>query len=369
MPFLSLNLSIREQTGQMLIAGFEGTRITRAVEDLILNHHIGGLILFDRNYENPQQLHALTRDLQQVAAASSTGLPLFLSVDQEGGRVARLKAPFTEFPPAIGLDRVRSEDLAYEFGRALTRELFEVGINMDYAPVLDVHTHPDNPVIGDRAFSTDPRWAGLLAVAFMKGCRDSGVLPVGKHFPGHGDTHLDSHHDLPWVDRDAEGLQRIELAPFAHAIQHGLEAIMTAHVMYPAWDEHLPATFSKRILQDILRGQMGFEGVIISDDLEMKAVDQHFSFDTFAERGVTAGLDAFLICHHRDKVLALHDQLNRGVECGRIDPARIETSVERLLHLKAKLQPPPEQPPEPAGWTSYHQPIADRLRQAGEPFA
>ncbi|MGP0566116.1 MULTISPECIES: beta-N-acetylhexosaminidase [unclassified Nitrospina] len=366
---MKLNLSIREQTGQMLISGFEGTRVTRETEDLILNRHIGGLILFDRNYENPQQLHALTRDLQQVAAASSTGLPLFVSVDQEGGRVARLKAPFTEFPPAIGLDRIRSEDLAYEFGRALTRELFDVGVNMDYAPVLDVHTNADNPVIGDRAFSTDPHWAGVLAVAFMNGCRDSGVLPVGKHFPGHGDTHLDSHHDLPWVERDESGLNQVELAPFAHSIQHGLEAIMTAHVMYPAWDEALPATFSPRILQEILRGQLGFEGVIISDDLEMKAVDQHFSFDTFAERGVEAGLDVFLICHHRDKVEALQDQLIRGVESGRIDRTRIESSVERLLRMKEKLKPAPEQPPEPAGWTSYHQPIADRLRQAAESSA
>ncbi|WP_282012379.1 beta-N-acetylhexosaminidase [Nitrospina watsonii] len=359
-------LSLREQTGQMLLAGFDGTTVTRETEDLILNHHVGGFILFDRNYENPQQLHALTRDLQQVAAASASGLPLFISVDQEGGRVARLKAPFTEFPPALGLDRTRSEDLAYEFGRALTRELHDVGVNMDYAPVLDVHTNPGNPVIGNRAFSTDPHWAGVLATAFMRGCRDSGVVPVGKHFPGHGDTHLDSHHDLPWVSRDVASLQTIELEPFAHAIQNGLEAIMTAHVMYPAWDDRLPATFSRPILHNILRGQMGFKGVLISDDLEMKAVEHHFPFDSFAERAVEAGLDMLLICHHRDKVLALHEQLIKGIEGGDIATGPVERSVERILHLKSKLSPFPERPPEPAGWTSYHQPVADRLRQASE---
>lgn len=362
-------LSIREQTGQMLIAGFEGTTVTRETEDLILNHHVGGLILFDRNYRNPEQLYTLTRDLQAVAQASPSGLPLFISVDQEGGRIARLKAPFTPFPPPISLDKTRSEDLAYEFGRALTRELHDTGVNLDYAPVLDVHTNPDNPVIGDRAFSTDPEWAGRLADAFMRGCRDSGMIPVGKHFPGHGDTHLDSHHDLPWVDKDTAALDAVELAPFVHAVQNGLEAIMTAHVMYPAWDDQLPATFSKHILRDILRGRLGFEGVIVSDDLEMKAVERHFAFDTFAERGVEAGLDVFLICHNRDKVLALHEQLNRGLECGRILHREVERSVARILKLKSQIAPPPGRPPEPAGWTSYHQPVADRMRLALESTA
>lgn len=347
----------------MLITGIEGTTVTPETEDLILNHHIGGVILFDRNYENPEQLYRLTRDLQSVAQASPSGLPLFISVDQEGGRIARLKAPFTPFPPAISLDKARSEDLAYEFGRALTRELRDAGVNMDYAPVLDVHTNPDNPVIGDRAFSTDPEWAGRLACAFMRGCRDSGVLPVGKHFPGHGDTHLDSHHDLPWVDKDEAALRTVELAPFVRAVQHGLPAVMTAHVMYPAWDAQRPATFSKRILKDILRGELGFEGVIVSDDLEMKAVETHFDFGTFAERGVEAGLDVFLICHNRDKVLALHDQLTRGVECGRIALQDIERSAARIVDLKSRLAPPPDRPPEPAGWTPYHQPVADRMHR------
>ena len=305
----------------------------------------------------------LLRDLQAVATSTSSGLPLFVSVDQEGGRIARLKEPFTRFPPPILLDRIRSEDLAREYGRALTAELAAVGINMDYAPVLDVHTNPDNPVIGDRAFSTDPEWAARLAGAFLEGCRASGMIPVGKHFPGHGDTLLDSHLDLPTVGRPREELEKVELAPFRQTIKAGLEAVMTAHVIYPAWDESHPSTFSKIILQDILREQLGFDGLIISDDLEMKAVEKYFPFETVAEQGVAAGLDVFLICHNRDKVLALHDQLFQGVEAGRIDKDHIAASCQRIVDLKKRIPPFPEPAPDADAWAS-HQKLVDQIQNA-----
>ena len=344
------------------MAGFEGTTLNRETENLIRKCHVGGLILFSRNYENPEQLHALIQDLQDVAASSSTGLPLFISVDQEGGRVARLTEPFTKFPPFCCAGNANSETLALQWGKALGSELMEVGINMDYAPVLDVHTNPDNPIIGDRAIGSDPVIVGRLANAFIRGFREVGMIPVGKHFPGHGDTHLDSHLDLPTVGRDAAILESVELLPFKETIAQGLEVIMTAHVIYKAWDETLPATFSKTILQDILRTRLGFKGIIISDDLEMKAVENYFKFENFPRMGIEAGLDMFLICNSVEKVHALHSQLVRDLETEAIESQAIQPSLKRILDLKQQLQPPPQHPPNTRLWQKYHGPLSLRLQ-------
>jgi beta-N-acetylhexosaminidase len=354
--------TIPELTGQMLMTGFEGTTLNSETEDLIRNHHVGGLILFSRNYENPEQLHTLIRDLQGVAASTSTGLPLLMSVDQEGGRVARLTEPFTKYPPLCCVGNSNSEDLAYRFGQALASELVDVGINMDYAPVLDVHTNPDNPIIGDRAFASDPKTVAKLANSFIKGFKDKGMIPVGKHFPGHGDTHLDSHLDLPTVKRDAATLETVELIPFRDTIAQGLEVIMTAHVIYTAWDAKNPATFSKTILQDILRERLGFRGVIMSDDLEMKAVESYFPFEEFPRMGIEAGLDMFMICNNVEKLKILHDQLIQDVDNGTISTAPIQQSVERILHLKKNLSPPPINPPNPAHWKELHASLASELQ-------
>jgi beta-N-acetylhexosaminidase len=349
-------------TGQMLMSGFEGTTLNAKTEDLIRNRHVGGLILFSRNYENPKQLHTLIRDLQDVATSTSTGLPLFISVDQEGGRVARLTEPFTKYPPLCCLGHAQSESLAYRFGQSLAAELLDVGINMDYAPVLDVHTNPDNPIIGDRAIASDPDTVAKLANSFIKGFKDKGMIPVGKHFPGHGDTHLDSHLDLPTVDRVAATLEAVELVPFRETIAQGLEVIMTAHVIYSAWDNKNTATFSKTILQDILRQKLGFQGVIMSDDLEMKAVEKYFSFDAFPRMGVEAGIDMFLVCNSVEKIKVLHDQLMKDVSNGTIPIAPIQQSVERILRLKKNLTPPPINPPDPAHWKNTHAPLACEMQ-------
>jgi beta-N-acetylhexosaminidase len=354
--------TIPELTGQMLMSGFEGTTLNSETEDLIRNHHVGGLILFSRNYENPEQLHTLIRDLQDVAASTSTELPLLMSVDQEGGRVARLTEPFTKYPPLCCVGNSQSEDLAYRFGQALATELVDVGINMDYAPVLDVHTNPDNPIIGDRAISSDPETVARLANSFIKGFRDKGMIPVGKHFPGHGDTHLDSHLDLPTVKRDAATLEAVELVPFRDTIAQGLEVIMTAHVIYTAWDATNPATFSKMILQDILRKRLGFQGVILSDDLEMKAVENYFPFDAFPRMGIEAGLDMFMICNNVEKMRTLHKQLIHDVDSGIIPITPIQQSVERILHLKKSLTAPPVNSPTPAHWQETHKPLANELQ-------
>ncbi len=322
----------------MIVSGFEGTSLNARTEELIVEQGIGGLTLFERNYKNPDQLRRLITDLQSLAANNAEIPPLFISVDQEGGRVARLGEPFTQFPPMSCLGQANSEDLAYRFGLAMGREMRAVGVNMDYAPVLDVHSNPDNPIIGHRALDSDPGKVARLGAEVIRGFYDAGVIPVGKHFPGHGDTSQDSHLTLPRVEQTRESLEQTELIPFAHAIKQGLEVIMTAHVVYPAWDAERPATFSHSIMNDVLRNSLHFEGLIMSDDLEMQAIED--KLESIPELGTQAGIDVFLICHDLKKVTTLQDSMIHGIESGRIPRANIEQSLARIFKVKEKLKAP-----------------------------
>jgi len=317
----------------MIVSGFEGTSLNSRTEELIAEQGIGGLILFERNFESPTQLKQLIADLQSLVAPNSP--PLFISVDQEGGRVARLKEPFTQFPSMCCLGEANSEDLAYRFGLAMGKEMRAVGVNMDYAPVLDVHSNPENPIIGKRAISSDPDVVARLGCKVIQGFQDAGTFPVGKHFPGHGDTSQDSHLTLPRVERPRESLEEIELIPFARAFQKGLEVIMTAHVVYPAWDENSAATFSPAILKNLLRKKMGFEGLVMSDDLEMQAVTQ--TPEEIPALAINAGVDLFLICHDLSKVTQLQDTLIDGIETGKISHEAIDQSFEKIIKAKEKL--------------------------------
>ena len=320
----------------MFIAGFDGTCLNSKLEKLIVNSGIGGLILFERNFKDPDQLIELISELQSLAM-SSASVPLFISVDQEGGRVARLKSPFSAFPQPSCLGRARSESLAKRFGLALGREMHAVGINMVYAPILDVNTNPANPIIGTRALSDIPEWAGRMGKAVIAGIQETGVFPVGKHFPGHGDTDRDSHLELPYVNRDADSLEKVELEPFAQSVSHGLKVIMTAHVIYSAWDDKLPATFSPIILKSILREKLGFDGLVITDDLEMKAVEKNIPFESIPRLGSIAGVDLYLICHDRKKTLSLQNQMIQDIEMGQIDKKLIELSAQRIIDFKKQI--------------------------------
>ena len=351
----------------MMVAGFEGTDLNAQIEDLITNHHVGGFILFERNFKNPEQLTRLIGDVQQLALSTPPFAPLFISVDQEGGRVSRLQSPFTRFPSPRCLGNARSESLAQRFGLALGREMRSVGINMDYAPVLDVNTNPENPIIGARALSNKPEWAAKLGVAFLKGFREAGVLAVGKHFPGHGDTSQDSHLTLPCVDRDSKTLETVELAPFQAAIQNGLDIIMTAHVIYKAWDEKFPATFSIPILKNLLRRKMGFKGLIISDDLEMKAVQDHIPFESYPTLGTRAGIDLFMVCHDTDKVKALLKQMGQDVSKGEIPSATIENSAQRILAVKNRMPPYESGITDLVSLSKEHQKLVEEMESHLEP--
>ena len=317
----------------MIVSGFEGTYLNSQTKKLITEQGIGGLILFERNYENPKQLKKLIEDLQGITPKQSP--PLFISVDQEGGRVLRLKEPFTQFPPMCCLGQADSDDLAYRFGLGMGKEMKAVGINMDYAPVLDVHSNSDNPIIGQRAISSNPEKVARLGCKIIQGFKDAKVFPVGKHFPGHGDTSQDSHVTLPLVERDQKSLEQVELIPFSKAFKEGLEIIMTAHVVYPTWDASSAATFSNIILKNLLRNKMGFKGLVMSDDLEMQAVTQ--TMEEIPSLAVNAGVDLFLICHDISKVTQLQEALIKGIEKGEISHKTVNDSYQKIITTKQKL--------------------------------
>lgn len=279
---------------QHFLWGFDGTGVTPEIRRLIRDYPPAGFILFKRNIEDLKQVKELARELRSLSRT-----PLLIGIDEEGGRVRRLPAPFVQYPPAATWGSLyegrKNKKLLFEAGFHLAHELLSLGINVDFAPVLDVNSNPKNPVIGDRAFSSHPRMAGEAATAFFLGMKKAGLIACGKHFPGHGDTEADSHLTLPTVNRSKEILKKVELAPFRMAIRQGIPMLMTAHVVYRALDPENPATLSSKILRDLLRKKMKFKGIIISDDLEMKAISEKFSLAEASLRSLQAGVDLLLI--------------------------------------------------------------------------
>jgi beta-N-acetylhexosaminidase len=326
--------AIRRDIGQLLIGSLAGPTITPEVRSLAREFSLGGVTLFSRNIEAPEQVAELSIDVQALAA----DLPLWIAVDQEGGRVARLRKPFTEWPPMAVLGRSGSVDLASRFATALAAELHAVGITLDYAPVLDIHTNPKNPVIGDRALAEDADLVARLGAAIVRGLQDNGVAACGKHFPGHGDTSADSHLDLPLVEHPPDRIRRVECVPFREAIRADVAFIMTAHVLVPSLDEKRPATLSPRIVQAVLRDELGYRGVILSDDLEMKAIARSYDVPEAAVQAVVAGCDAVLVCSGDAGVQAAAlEALVHAVEDGRIAYKRIEDALKRLRHAKERF--------------------------------
>src|SRR5437868_3621122 len=323
--------ALRRQIGQLLIAGFNGHEIPPEMRAMAKEFGLGGVILFARNIVEPEQVAEVAYD----AARLMPDLPAWVSVDQEGGRVARLKAPFTEWPPMATLGRSGDVALAERFGRALAAELIAVGITLDYAPVLDIHTNPKNPVIGDRALAERADDVARLGAAIIRGLQDEGIAACGKHFPGHGDTSVDSHLELPLVEHPPDRLRAVELAPFKAAIAARVASIMTAHILIPALDEARPATLSRAVITGLLREELGYDGLILSDDLEMKAVASQYPVPDAAVMAIAAGCDGVLICSgdHEAQAAAL-EALVYAVEQGRLSITAVDDSLKR--HQRAK---------------------------------
>jgi beta-N-acetylhexosaminidase len=327
-------LGIARDVGQLLIGSFPGRTVSPELRSLAREFDLGGTILFARNVEAPEQVAELASQLEALGRSA----PSWVSIDQEGGRVARLKEPFTRWPPMAALGRAGSEPLAERFGRALALELAAVGITLDYAPVLDIHTNPKNPVIGDRALSERADEVSRLGCAIIRALQSEGVAACGKHFPGHGDTSTDSHLELPLVEHPPDRLRAVEFQPFRAAIRDHVAFIMTAHVLVPSLDEARPATLSPRIVQDILRVELQYQGVILSDDLEMKAISSRMAVPLAAVEAVRAGCDGVLVCSGDvDLQAAVLEALVRAVEAGEIPRTRIDDAMSRLRRAKERF--------------------------------
>jgi beta-N-acetylhexosaminidase len=327
------SLTARE-TGQLLIGSFHGVSLPPEWRALAREFDLGGAILFSRNVEAPEQVAELAGDIEALGRE----MPAWVSVDQEGGRVARLKEPFTRWPPMAVLGRAGSDALAERFARALARELVAVGITLDYAPVLDIHTNPNNPVIGDRALAERADEVARLGRVIIRTLQNEGVAACGKHFPGHGDTSTDSHLELPLVEHPPDRLRAVEFEPFRAAIRERVAFIMTAHVLVPALDEERPASLSPAIVQRLLREELAYDGVILSDDLEMKAISARQPVPEAAVQAVQAGCDAILICSGDiDLQAKTLETLVRAVESGSIPRKRFDAALQRLRQAKERF--------------------------------
>jgi beta-N-acetylhexosaminidase len=329
--------SLDRDAASLLCVGFHGTTPSPEVLELV-RRGVSGVILFSRNVESAEQVAELTAALKRAA-----GRPLLVAIDQEGGRVARLRAPqgFTELPPMRAVGATGDERLAFQVGALLGRELRAVGVDQDYAPVVDVDTNPGNPVIGDRALSRDPDVVGRLGAALARGLQAEGVAACAKHFPGHGDTSQDSHVDLPRLPHALERLRRVELPPFRALAQAGVAAVMTAHVVFEPLDPRRPATLSPAVMR-LLRDELGFQGCCVSDDLEMKAVAEHFPLEEAAPGAVAAGVDQLLVCHQAELQHRAIDLVRVAVEAGRIPPVRLAEAKARVARLLSYAGPPPD---------------------------
>lgn len=345
MSVLANELTLEEQIGQLLMVGFPGTSPTPELVELLQRYHVGNIILFSRNVSDARQLRELTDQLQALARAAGQRSPLLIAIDQENGMVQRLGADATIFPGNMALGATGSAESAFEVALAAGRELRALGVNLNLAPVVDVNNNPANPVIGVRSFGEDPRQVAQLAEAEIRGYQRAGVATCIKHFPGHGDTAVDSHLAMPVVPYDLERLERIELVPFKGGIAAGTDCVMTAHIAFPALmgETTLPATLSPAVIEQLLRTLLGFQGVVISDCLEMNAVAETTGIERGAVLAQQAGNDLILISHRADRQLAGIAALKAAVQSGAIAPERIAQAAGRVLALKERLQKRAEQ--------------------------
>lgn len=360
-------MTLEEKVGQLIQAGFHSLEPDGHILDLIERRRIGGVILFARNVQSTAQVAALTGKLQEAAQRAGTA-PLWISIDQEGGMVARITEGVALMPGAMAIAAGGSVEAAYEAALVAGRELRTLGVNMNFAPDLDINNNPANPVIGVRSFGEFPEAVAEYGAASIRGFQDAGVSATAKHFPGHGDTATDSHLDLPTIPHSRERIEAVELVPFRRAVAAGVDAVMSSHIVFPAFEpERLPATLSRRVLTGLLRKELGFDGVIVTDCMEMQAIAAHYGTVEAAVMAVEAGADIVLISHSRELQEGALDALLGAVRSGRISEERIDASVRRLLALKRKRLAAGTEPHEAAlrlvGCEAHRQ-TAERISEA-----
>ncbi len=332
-------MTLEQKIGQVLVIGFDGKSLDADFLEMVTNYHIGGVTIFARNVVSPAQITELTNHLQRVSSAA--GNPgLLVAVDQEGGPVARLTTEkgFTQFPSAMAISATGDPENARLVAAIMAKEMRAVGINANYAPVLDVNNNPFNPIIGARSFGSDPMVVARFGVAFLEGLQNQGIAAFGKHFPGHGDTTIDTHLGMPVIAHDRRRLAQVELAPFKAAIQAGVAGIMSAHIIFPALDPNsvLPATVSPAILTGLIRQEMKFQGAIATDSLEMGAMSSTgWPVERAAPAALAAGADILLLNRDHDLHKTAFQSIRNALRDGLLQIARLNEAVLRILTLKA----------------------------------
>lgn len=322
-------MPLDEKVGQLVLTGFEGTTVTPILKQAIEEAHIGHVILFSKNITTPQQLQALNTSILALRSPQ----PLWITVDEEGGNVSRIPDGLTVLPTAARLAKNYTTENVTALAASQGKLLRALGFTVNFAPVLDVNSNPNNPVIGSRAFSTDVETVNAYASAFTNGLQQSGLVAVGKHFPGHGDTATDSHVSLPKINKTMEQLQKTELAPFQYAIDNGIDMLMIGHLLVPALDD-TPASYSRAIMHTLLREKMGFNGVVITDDLTMQAINMPIA--DAAVKSIVAGADIVLIGHGTEQAIAATKALQAAVTAGTLTEDELNARVYRILSLKER---------------------------------
>ncbi|WP_340016892.1 beta-N-acetylhexosaminidase [Paenibacillus sp. FSL K6-1318] len=330
------SLTLEEKIGQMILAGVQGTTLDAQAKQMIMDQKVGGIIFYANNVTT---LEGTAKFVQSIKDTNqSNPVPIFMSVDQEGGKVSRMPETVESIPSNKKVGQTNDSALAETMGELLARQVQLAGFNVDFAPVLDVNSNPKNPVIGDRSFGSSAELVSRMGIAEMKGFRNEGIIPVVKHFPGHGDTSVDSHLDLPVVNKTEKQLAELEWIPFQAAVKEQVEAVMVAHILFPKLDPDHPASLSDVIIGEHLRGKFKYDGVVITDDLSMGAIAKNFKLDEAALATVKAGSDILLVAHSYESAKTIFDTLMSAVKSGEISESRIDESVYRILALKQQYK-------------------------------
>lgn len=325
------NITLEEKIGQLLMFAFQGDSYNDQLETQIKKLNVGGIIYFSRNIKSKEQVKELNQKIKQNAK-----IPPFIALDQEGGIVQRIVEKMPAFPGAMAISASQMDnyDVCYEVGK----ELRSIGFNVNFAPVADCNNNPLNPVINSRSYSDDPKVCGWYASRASQGFQDALILPTSKHFPGHGDTKVDSHLSLPMVDKTIDELEKMEFVPFQETIKNGIDGIMASHILYPALDDKFPATLSQKIITGVLKEKMGFKGLIVTDSLTMGAIYNTYSHREIVRYACNAGIDLLVFCGKADinDQIDIYNSFIEEVKIGNIPLERIEESFEKIMALKEK---------------------------------
>ena len=326
------SMSLDDKIGQLFIVGFDGQLINDEIINLVKNEKVGGLIYFSRNIIDSNQIVNLNNEIKSI----ENDIPLFVSIDEEGGIVSRVPEEYAKIPSSGYIGEFNDENLSYNVGRIIAKELKGLGFNMDFAPVLDINSNPNNTVIGERALGNNSDIVSRLGIKTMEGLRDGGIISIVKHFPGHGDTDIDSHYGLPIVTKTLEELNGLEFIPFKNAIDNGADVVMVSSIILSSVESEYPATMSRKVINDILRESLNFEGVIATDDMTMAAITNNYNLTDAVIKSIDAGSDLVLVCHGYEEILNSISAVKEAVINNILSEDKINKSVYRVLKLKEK---------------------------------